>query len=165
MRDFIEKVDFLGDLLLICFSLFSLVTPHPLVDLFITDRKYGELRLKDDSSLAIKDFVSMRVYEVVKPLRDQVEAGKCDRRFLTESKSAVEEESARVKDELVKLIDEKKKVSKSCKELETKLKEAEERIKENDFKKVLLFPPRQIYRWPRFCRETSGCPDLRATHL
>ena len=105
-------------------------------DLFISDKKYAELRLKEESSLAIKDLVSMRVFEVVKPLREQVDAAQNERRFLSESKSSQAKELAQLKDELGRQIEEKRRLVKSVKDLEMKLKDAEERIKQKDFKRV-----------------------------
>ena len=105
-------------------------------DLFITDKKYSELRSKDDSSLAIKDLVSMRVYEVVRPLRDQIEAAKADKRFLTESKAALIEEVKQIKDRLGQREKDIQRLLKTSQDWETKCKNAEERVKVKEFKKV-----------------------------
>ena len=78
----------------------------------------------------------MRVFEVVKPLREQVDAAQNERRFLSESKSSQAKELAQLKDELGRQIEEKRRLVKSVKDLEMKLKDAEERIKQKDFKRV-----------------------------
>ena len=78
----------------------------------------------------------MRVFEVVEPLRDQVETGKADNRFLSESKAAALKELAQVKDELAKQIGEKNRLVKSDQEKARGLKDAEEQIKKKEFKKV-----------------------------
>ena len=86
--------------------------------------------------MAIKDLVAMRVFEVVQPLRDQVETGKSDCQFLVESKAAIAKELAKTKDELSRHINEKNSLAKSSQDLERKLKDAEEIIKKKDFKRV-----------------------------
>ena len=78
----------------------------------------------------------MRVYEVTRPLRDQVETAKSDVRFLTESKAAVAKELAQVKDALASRNNEKNKLTKSGELLERKLQEAEALLKRKEFKKV-----------------------------
>ena len=93
--------------------------------------------MKEESSLAIKDLVSMRVFEVVKPLREQVDAAKNERQFMSESKATLAKELAQLKDELGRQMEEKRRLLKSNKDLELKWKDAEERSKQKEFKRVL----------------------------
>ena len=78
----------------------------------------------------------MRVFEVVKPLREQVDSAKAEHKFLIESKAATSRELSQLKEELAKQVDEKKRLLKSGKEMESKLKDADARNKEKEFKRV-----------------------------
>lgn len=104
-------------------------------DLFLSNNKYQELRNKDEKSLTIKDVVTLRIYETLKPLQDEISVLKSGRDYLQHSKSSLVDELSKNKETLEKQTSENKCLDKALKDLRSKLKDAEALLRERDLKK------------------------------